>query len=158
MANTIVGTIISIGAPLTLSARSGVTFTKRELVLAVQKFDPNTGEPYSDRDNTPVFTFMGDKGRDLDHFQIGQVVSVAFDLTGRTYVDATGATRYINDVRGYKVEQYTRYGVSPQQSVQTAAPQQPYSPQPCVTPQAVTAETQPTPTPPPEQAGDGLPF
>lgn len=141
MAYTIVGTIISIGAPVTLSSKSGATFTKRELVLAAQKFDPNTGEPYSDQSNTPVFTFMGDAGRDLDPYQIGQMVKVSFALSGRTYVDATGATRYINDVRGHRVEPYVRYGVPSY-----------------ATSQVPEASAQSTTPPTQESAGDGLPF
>lgn len=158
MAYTIVGKIINIGAPITLSSRSGVSFTKRELVIAVQKFDPNTGNPYSDRENTPVLTFIGDKGRDLDHFQVGQVVSVSFELTGRTYVDTTGATRYINDVRGYRVEQYVGYGIQPKQPATTDLSQPTNPLQPCAAPQIPQPGPQPAVATLLEQSGDGLPF
>lgn len=121
MANTIIGTIQWIGATQTLSTKSGNNFTKRDLVLAVRRFDPNTGEPITDNDNTPLFTFTGERCRELDNYQQGQMVVVSFDLLGRKYTDAQGQTKLFNDVRGYKIEPYGRAVMQVQQ--QYAQPQ-----------------------------------
>ncbi|MCM1076263.1 MAG: DUF3127 domain-containing protein [Bacteroides sp.] len=106
MANQLIGTIVSISAPISLSTKGGVAFTKRELILSIQKFDPNTGQPYSDQSNTPQITFMGNKCADLDGYQTGQLVRVSFDVTGTPYVDRNNERRIINDIRGYKIEPY----------------------------------------------------
>lgn len=82
------------------------SFTKRDLVLSIQKFDPNTGQPYSDQSNTPQITFMGDKCADLDHYQPGQLVRVSFDVIGRQYVGSDDIPKIINDIRGYRIEPY----------------------------------------------------
>lgn len=123
MANQIIGTIVSIGAPQTLTSNGGVSFTKRDLVVSVQKFDPNTGQPYSDQSNTPQITFMNQKGAELDRFQVGQLVVVYFDLSGRQYIDRDKNVRYINDIRGYRIEPYQAYQ-APYQQAPAPAPAQ----------------------------------
>lgn len=112
MANSIIGTVISIGPTVTLTSKSGTPFYKREIVLGVRKFDPNTGEPIIDNTNTPCITFMGEKCRELDSFNTGQTVQVFFDLTGRSHTDASGIVKYFNDVRGYKVVPYATQGAA----------------------------------------------
>lgn len=154
MANQIIGTIVLITPPETLKTKSGVSFTKRELVLAIQKFDPNTGQPYSDQSNTPQITFMGDKCQELDRFRPGQVVSVSFDLSGRQYTGSDNQVKYINDVRGYKIEEYRPYG-QPSQAPAYAQPTvADYAPVETVVPQ----EVQTTPVAPAPVKDDGLPF
>lgn len=106
MANSIIGSVISIGPTITLTSKTGTPFYKRELVLGVRKFDPNTGEPITDNTNTPCITFMGEKCRELDFVKTGQIVQVFFDLTGRSHTDASGVVKYFNDIRGYKVSPY----------------------------------------------------
>lgn len=105
-----------VGPIQNISTRSGNVFVKRDLVLAVRRFDPNTGEPITDNENTPQITFTGERCRELDNFMEGQMVSVSFDLTGRRFVDAQGQTKYFNDVRGYKIEPYGRAIASAPQS------------------------------------------
>ncbi len=106
MANTIIGSIASIGPTQSLKAKNGNAFQKRDLVINVRRFDPNTGEPVTDWENTPKLSFMGDKCRDLDRFQVGQMVVISFDLQGRKYTNANGETDIITEARPYKIEAY----------------------------------------------------
>lgn len=130
MANTIIGSIASIGPTQSLMAKNGNAFQKRDLVINVRRFDPNTGEPVTDWENTPKLSFMGDKCRDLDRFQVGQMVVISFDLQGRKYTNANNETDIITEARPYKIE---AYGQRPSQpTVQPAvapAPAQPQYPQ-----------------------------
>lgn len=106
MANTIIGAIASIGPTQSLMAKNGNAFQKRDLVINVRRFDPNTGEPVTDWENTPKLSFIGDKCRDLDRFQVGQMVVISFDLQGRKYTTANGETDIITEARPYKIEAY----------------------------------------------------
>ena len=106
MANTIIGAIASIGPTQSLMAKNGNAFQKRDLVINVRRFDPNTGEPVTDWENTPKLSFIGDKCRDLDRFQVGQMVFISFDLQGRKYTTANGETDIITEARPYKIEAY----------------------------------------------------
>jgi len=128
MANQVIGQIVSIGPTQSLTAKkSGSTFEKRDLVISVRRFDPNTGEPVTDWENTPKFSFMGDKCRDLDRFQVGQMVAVSFDLQGRQYQNASGVTDIITEARPYRIELYgqrTAQQSAPQPTPEPAYPQQ----------------------------------
>ena len=106
MANTIIGAIASIGPTQSLMAKNGNAFQKRDLVINVRRFDPNTGEPVTDWENTPKLSFIGDKCRDLDRFQVGQMVVISFDLQGRKYTTANGETDIITEARPLKIEAY----------------------------------------------------
>lgn len=106
MANTIIGAIASIGPTQSLMAKNGNAFQKRDLVINVRRFDPNTGEPVTDWENTPKLSFMGDKCRDLDRFQVGQMVVISFDLQGRKYTNANNEMDIITEARPYKIELY----------------------------------------------------
>lgn len=127
MANFVTGAIVSIGATQNLTSRNGNAFRLRDIVISIRKYDPNTGEPITDRDNTPQFTFMGERCDELDKYQPGQMVNIYFDLQGRTYVDQSGISKIINEVRPYKIELYQSRSqqqtsnqplVQPQQNVQ----------------------------------------
>lgn len=120
MANCIIGQILAIGETQTLTSNNGNSFTKRNLVVSVRRFDPNTGEPVNDYENTPEFSFIGDRCRDLDQFQVGQNVCVYFNLVGTRYTPTGGQEKIINDVRPYKIE---LYGRAAQTGEQTPAPQ-----------------------------------
>lgn len=109
MANFIIGQILFIGEAQNLTSQNtGNSFTKRSLIISVRRFDPNTGEPVNDYENTPEFSFIGDKCRDLDQFKVGQNVAVYFDIVGRKYTPQGGAEKIINDIRPYKIELYGR--------------------------------------------------
>lgn len=132
MANFITGAIVSISETRNLVSRSGNAYKLRELVISIRKYDPNTGEPVTDKENTPQFVFMGDRCDELDKFQIGQMVNVYFDLQGRTYTDQSGISKIINEVRPYKVEPYQRQGqqsASPSQNAVQPTQQQVQQPQ-----------------------------
>lgn len=139
MANCIVGTIASISAKQDLvSQKTGTQYSKRELIIMKRRFDPNTGEPLTDQENTPQFTFIGDRCDLLDNFQVGQVVSVFFDVDGRKYTDQSGATKIITEVRPYKVELY-----QPRQ--QSGGFSSPYGQQPSSQPAAQPQQQAPAP-------------
>lgn len=104
MANTITGKIAYIGPIQQIPSKNGGNpFVKREIVIDSTRFDPYTGE--RDKfENFPLFEFSGDKCSDLDNFQVNDVVTVSFDIQGRKWIDAEGKTKYINSIRGYKIE------------------------------------------------------
>lgn len=125
MANTIIGQIASIGPTQSLMAKNGNAFQKRDLVINVRRFDPNTGEPVTDWENTPKLSFMGDKCRDLDRFQVGQMVVISFDLQGRKYTNANNETDIITEARPYKIEAYGQRPSQPaSQPMAASAPAQ----------------------------------
>lgn len=131
MANTIIGQIASIGPTQSLMAKNGNAFQKRDLVINVRRFDPNTGEPVTDWENTPKLSFIGDKCRDLDRFQVGQMVIISFDLQGRKYTNANNETDIITEARPYKIEAYGQRASQPasQQVTAQTQPQAPTYPQ-----------------------------
>lgn len=131
MANTIIGQIASIGPTQSLMAKNGNAFQKRDLVINVRRFDPNTGEPVTDWENTPKLSFIGDKCSDLDRFQVGQMVIISFDLQGRKYTNANNETDIITEARPYKIEAYGQRASQPAPHQMTAQtqPQAPTYPQ-----------------------------
>lgn len=131
MANTIIGQIASIGPTQSLMAKNGNAFQKRDLVINVRRFDPNTGEPVTDWENTPKLSFIGDKCIDLDRFQVGQMVIISFDLQGRKYTNANNETDIITEARPYKIEAYGQRASqpSPKQMTAQTQPQAPTYPQ-----------------------------
>lgn len=98
MAYKITGTVLTIGPAISFSSRTGNTYIKRDLVIIVRLFDPYTGQPEEQANNTPKFTFFGDRCRDLDNFKVGDVVTINFELSGRSYIK-DGKTEYMTDVR-----------------------------------------------------------
>lgn len=78
------------------------TFTKRTLVLDCTRFDQYTGE--RGYENFPSFEFSGDKCADLDNYQVGQIVTITFDLQGNKFIDSNGKDRWFTSIRGYKVD------------------------------------------------------
>ena len=155
MANTIIGQIASIGPTQSLVAKnSGNSFQKRDIVINVRRFDPNTGEPVTDWENTPKLSFMGDKCRDLDRFQVGQMVVISFDLQGRKYTTANGETDIITEARPYKIEAYGQRPAQPApQPMAVPAQQVPTYPQ-----QAPVAQGQAQPQYHQQQQGFQDPF
>lgn len=127
MANTIIGQIASIGPTQSLMAKNGNAFQKRDLVINVRRFDPNTGEPVTDWENTPKLSFIGDKCSDLDRFQVGQMVIISFDLQGRKYTNANNETDIITEARPYKIEAYGQRASQPSPKQMTAQTQ-PHAP------------------------------
>lgn len=116
MANIMTGRIHMILPTETIVSKNDKTrvFTKRTLVLDCTRYDQFTGE--RGYDNFPSFEFTGDKCSDLDNYQVGQIVSVSFDLQGNKFVDSNGKERWFTSIRGYKIEAKTM--VQPQPKVQ----------------------------------------
>lgn len=151
MANKQTGRVLAIGQTQRISLKDGKTLLKRELLLDCTRFDPYTGERDT-FENTPLFEFSGDKGvAMLDGIQVGQVVSVTFDLQGTRY-EKDGQTKYFTRVRPYAIEDVK--AKTQQQGVQHPIPQP--TPQ-YVAPQPQYAAPQPTPQAMP-QGNSNLPF
>lgn len=127
MAYRITGTVLAIGQPFIItSQKTGNTITKRDLVITVRLFDPHTGQPTEDNGNTPKLTFMGDRCRDLDQFKAGDIVTVDFDINGRTY-EKDGRTEYFTEVRPFRValnRQQQQMQPYQEQTCQQSMPQQ----------------------------------
>lgn len=161
MANQITGRVFSIGQTQSIQTKNGNPFTKREIVLDASKYDMYTGE--KGFENYPMFEFTGEKCKDLDGYQVGQVVTISFDLQGGFYDDKDGIKKNITKVRGYKIEARTSVQAQPQQQPQ-AAPQPQYQAAPKqqaqsgigYQPQPQYPQQQPQ-TPPPPGMND-LPF
>ena len=103
MAYKITGKVLKVGDRQTITAKNGNRYETRDLVIAVMKFDPYSGEPTEDPTNTPKFTFMGERCNDLDRLRPGMVCTVHFEISGRSY-QKDGVTGYINDLRPFKAE------------------------------------------------------
>lgn len=124
MAYKLSGKVMLVSDTVSLSSKSGTQFTKRDLVITVRKFDQYTGVPSDDDGNTPKFTFMGLACQQLDGIKVGDIVTVLFDIAGRSY-EKDGKTEYYTDVRPFKVELQRQSYQQPQAVSQ--APQDPFA-------------------------------
>lgn len=122
------------------SAKTGNAYTKRDLVITVRLFDPYTGQPTEDSGNTPKFTFMGERCRDLDQYKAGDIVTVDFDISGRKY-EKDGRTEYATDVRPFRISPNRPSQPQSYQQPQQQQQQQAYQPQEQVYQQPQTAQT-----------------
>jgi hypothetical protein len=114
-------------------------FYKRELVLDASRFDSITGQKF---ENYPKFEFINQKCSLLDQFQVGQLVTVSFALSGRKS-EKDGQVGYFTNVTGYEIVPYQRQGTQPaaqtQQVMQPQAPVQ-AAPFPATAPTGVQAQ------------------
>ena len=123
MAYKLSGKILAIGQSENLTSRSGNTYTKRDLIVTVIKYDPYTGYPSEDTGNTPKFTFIGQRCQDLDGFKAGDSVTLGLEISGRIY-NKDGRTEYLTDVRPVSVYRNTReQSAAPDNPVTPSAPQ-----------------------------------
>jgi hypothetical protein len=104
MANSMTGKIHKIMPTETIVSKKDPTrsFLKRTIVLDCTRFDQYTGE--RGFDNFPSFDFSGDKCAELDSYQVGQIVTITFDLQGNKYTDSNGKEKYFTSIRGFKIE------------------------------------------------------
>ena len=155
MANKITGRIIVLTPIQTLTSKSGNSYQKRDVVIERIVFDRNTGLPTADPNDTPVFSLIGENCAWLDPAKIGDEVVIDYELRGRAY-QKDGETKYLNDIRVYRIEIKGQPSASASQC-QEAAPD-PFvasaGPTPPVFPQAVPP-AMPTPG---QLADDDLPF
>lgn len=156
MAYTITGKILLIGSVESIPYQDKV-FRKRELVLDASRFNSMTGEQYK---NYPKLEVIGKHVDELSSFQVGQLVTVSFAISGRR-IEKDGEVSYFTNLQAFKFELYQRHGQgaqggaaatdSLQQETTHAAQQQDYSPG--QTPQASGQDLAPTGT-----DKDDLPF
>ena len=101
--NTKSGVVLAVGQPQQLTSKGGKTFTKRSLYVDCTTFDPYTGQR-SQYENKIMFDFMEGKTSLLDNIQVGQVVTVSFDLQGSELTEQGGRVKYFVHVRPFTVE------------------------------------------------------
>lgn len=117
MAYRITGRVLSVGNKIEIPTKSGNTMTKRDLIINVIKFDPNTGLPTADESNTPKFTFIGEKANSLENLTRGDVVRIDFEIAGRSY-EKDGRTEYITEARPFRIDVATGTSQPVQSEVQ----------------------------------------
>ena len=115
MANTITGRILSISPTEYITTKKGDNMPKRTVVIDCTRFDPWTGEKQG-YENTPELEFASDLCAQLDQFKAGDVVSVAFDVTGSKYTNRDGIEKVFTRVRPFRIEKYGSKQASPQGS------------------------------------------
>lgn len=103
MANTKSGVVLAVGQPQQLKSKEGKVFNKRSLYVDCTTFDPYTGQR-SQYENKILFDFMESKMSLLDNIQVGQVVTVSFDLQGSELTGQDGQVKYFVHVRPYKID------------------------------------------------------
>ena len=103
MANTKSGVVLAVGQPQQLKSKEGKVFNKRSLYVDCTTFDPYTGQR-SQYENKILFDFMESKMSLLDNIQVGQVVTVSFDLQGNELKEQDGRVKYFVHVRPYKID------------------------------------------------------
>lgn len=150
--NKVTGRIYQIGNTESIPSKNGGNpFLKRTIILDATPYDSYTGER-SSFENYPMFEFNGEKCKDLDGYQVGQVVTISFELQGSFFDASDGTKKNFTRVRGYKIEARQMAAHASQPKVQQQpAPQQYQSQYP---PQQ---QYPPQPTPPPPGMND-LPF
>ncbi len=75
------------------------TFSKREFVIESSEAG-NNGQTFT---QSIKFQVMKDKCSMLDSFNVGDEVSVSFNITGKPY-DKNGTTLYFNNLNAWKIE------------------------------------------------------
>lgn len=146
--NTKSGVVLAVGQPQQLTSKGGKTFTKRSLYVDCTTFDPYTGQR-SQYENKILFDFMESKTSLLDNIQVGQVVTVSFDLQGSELTEQDRQVKYFVHVRPFKVE--VRQAQQPQ--VPQQAPPQHEAPQQSPLQQETVWQA-----PYPSQQTDNMPF
>ncbi|EKJ91815.1 protein of unknown function (DUF3127) [Bacteroides finegoldii] len=142
MANQLTGKILYIYPTQQLPSKDGSKIIlKRGIVIDCTRFDPYTGER-NGFENTPMLEFIGDRCTELDKYQVGQIVTISFDVQGTRYRNKDGVEQIFTRVQPYRIE--------PRQTQQATSVQQP-APQP-------TYQQQPQNFPPPQGDNDKLPF
>lgn len=103
MANTKSGVVLAVGQPQQLKSKEGKVFNKRSLYVDCTTFDIYTGQR-SQYENKILFDFIESKMSLLNNIQVGQVVTVYFDLQGSELKEQDGRVKYFVHVRPYKID------------------------------------------------------
>lgn len=147
MANQLTGKILYIYPTQQLPSKDGSkTILKRGIVIDCTRFDPYTGER-NGFENTPMLEFIGDRCTELDKYQVGQIVTISFDVQGTRYRNKDGVEQIFTRVQPYRIE--SRQMQQPSAPVPQPAPQPTYQQQPQNFPPPVDANG---------NAKDDLPF
>lgn len=142
MANQLTGKILYIYPSQQIPSKDGSkTIVKRGVVIDCTRFDPYTGE--RGFENTPMLEFIGDRCAELDKYQVGQIVTISFDVQGTRYRNKDGVEQIFTRVQPYRIE--LRQTQQPTTPIQQQAPQSTY-------------QQQPQNFPPPQGNNDALPF
>lgn len=146
MANQLTGKILYIYPTQQIPSKDGSkSILKRGIVIDCTRFDPYTGEK-NGFENTPMLEFVGDRCTELDKFQVGQIVTISFDVQGSRYRNKDGVEQIFTRVQPYRIEA--------RQTQQSSAPSQ----QPAQTTPQPTYQQQPQSIPPQQGNNEGLPF
>lgn len=95
MANQLTGKILYIYPTQQLPSKDGSkTILKRGIVIDCTRFDPYTGER-NGFENTPMLEFIGDRCTELDKYQVGQIVTISFDVQGTRYRNKDGVEQIL---------------------------------------------------------------
>lgn len=123
MANQVTGRMLAIGQTVQIPSKTGGDpFLKREFLLDATTYDPYTGER-SQYENVLPLEVSGDKCAELDHFCIGDVVTVSFALQGRQWQTQDGELKRMTSIRCYKLEGRTpTQAAAPHPAPQPSAP------------------------------------
>ena len=147
MANQLTGKILYVYPTQQLPSKDGSkTILKRGIVIDCTRFDPYTGER-NGFENTPMLEFIGDRCTELDKYQVGQIVTISFDVQGTRYRNKDGVEQIFTRVQPYRIEV--------RQTQQPSAPTQQPAVQPVSQP---NYQQQPQNFPPQQGNNDGLPF
>ena len=125
MANTKSGVVLAVGQPQQIQSKEGKVFSKRSLYVDCTTFDPYTGQR-SQYENKILFDFMESKTSLLDNIQVGQVVTVYFDLQGTELTEQDGRKKFYTHVRPYKIDVRQVQPSNRQPQQQYRQPQQQY--------------------------------
>lgn len=140
MANTLTGKILYIYPTQQIPSKDGSkTILKRGIVIDCTRFDPYTGER-NGFENTPMLEFVGDRCTELDKYQVGQVVTISFDVQGTRYRNKDGVEQIFTRVQPYRIEVRQAQASAP---VQQPAPQPAYQQQNFPPPQTDAKEDLP---------------
>lgn len=124
MANTKSGVVLAVGQPQQIQSKGNKVFTKRSLYVDCTTFDPYTGQR-SQYENKILFDFMESKTSLFDNIQVGQVVTVYFDLQGTEVTEQDGRKKFYTHVRPYKIDVRQVQPSNQQPQQQYRQPQQP---------------------------------
>lgn len=101
MPNTIRGKVTWLGGVEESHGSDGNVIRKRRMILDCTRHDPYTGER-SRYENTPMLEFSGDRGlKEAERASVGDMVVIAFEVTGRKYTNREGKESYFTGIRPY---------------------------------------------------------
>lgn len=133
MANQVAGRVIAVSKVQTVASAdpNKAPLKKREIYIDCTRYDPYTGER-SQYENKPLLEFAGEKtlmkvDPVLDSLAKDDIVTISFELVGRSFKGKDGKTVFTTGIRCYDI-QVTRKAA--QGAAQTAQPAPVPEPQP----------------------------